>query len=131
MEFILLAVGTLLVIFGFNRRNKRISLLQNGVTAEGVVVSIERSESASSDGMYTYRPVIKFPVGDEFVTKTPQFYTNPCPYQEGQEVKVIYDKNDTDRFTLNDGPTVFAEIIIFGLGIVFLIIAAVALMVKH
>jgi len=129
MEFILLAVGTLLVIFGFYRRNRRISLLQNGVTAEGVVVSIESSQS--NDGTYTYRPVIKFPVGDEFVTKTPQFYTNPCPYQQGQQVKVIYDKNDTDRFTLNDGPTVFAEIIIFGLGVVFLVIAAIALMVKH
>jgi len=129
MEFILLAVGTLLVIFGFYRRNRRISLLQNGVTAEGVVVSIESSQS--NDGTYTYRPVIKFPVGDEFVTKTPQFYTNPCPYQEGQQVKVIYDRNDNGSFTLNDGPTVFAEIIIFGLGVVFLIIAAITLMVKH
>ncbi len=130
MEFILLAVGTLLVIFGFNRRNRRISLLQNGVVTNGIVTTIERS-GPDSDGMYTYRPVIKFAVGDEFVTKTPQFYTNPCPYQEGQQVKVIYNRNDVGRFTLNDGPTVFAEIIIFGLGVVFLIIAAIALMVKH
>jgi len=130
MEFILIAVGAALVVFGFMRRNRRISLLQNGVVINGIITTIERS-GPDSDGTYTYRPVIKFAVGDEFVTKTPQFYTNPCPYQEGQQVKVIYDRNDVGRFTLNDGPTVFAEIIIFGLGVVFLIIAAIVLMVKH
>jgi hypothetical protein len=130
MEFVLLlVVGVILVIFGFNRRNKRILLLQNGVTTEGAVVSIESSQS--DDGSYTYRPVIKFPVGSEFVTKTPGFFTNPCPYKEGDKVKVIYDQNDTDTFTLNDGPTVFIEIVVFGLGIVFLVVAAIMLMVKH
>ncbi len=125
----MLVVGVVLVIFGFSRRNKRILLLQNGVTTEGAVISIERSQS--NDGTYSYRPVIKFPVKDEFVTKTSGFYTNPCPYKEGDKVKVIYDRNDTDSFTLNDGPTVFIEILIFGLGIVFLVVAAIMLMIKH
>ncbi|MBS1523175.1 MAG: DUF3592 domain-containing protein [Bacteroidetes bacterium] len=127
-EIVLLIAGAFLVVFGFVRRNKRIKLLQNGVTTQGVVVSIESSQS--DDGT-TYRPVIKFPVGDEFVTKTPGFYTNPCPYKEGDKVKVIYDRNDADSFTLNDGPAIFIEIVIFGLGVVFLIIAAIILMVHH
>jgi len=131
-EFMLLVVGSVLVVWGFRRRNKRIKLLENGVTTEGVVVSIERSQSSSDDGVYTYRPVVKFPIGDnEFVTKSPELYTNPCPYKEGETIKVIYDRNDVDTFSLNDGPTVFAEIVIFGLGVVFLIIAAIILMVNH
>ena len=130
-ELMLLAVGAVLAVYGFIRRNKRIRLLENGVTTEGVVVTIERS-NADSDGIYTYRPVVKFPIADnEFVTKTPELYTNPCPYKEGDQVKVIYDRNDVDSFTLNDGPTVFSEIMIFGLGVVFLIIAAIILMVQH
>jgi hypothetical protein len=131
MEFALLAIGAALVVFGFMRRNKRISLLENGVVANGIVTTIERS-GPDSDGMYTYRPVIKFPTGDnEFVTKVPELYTNPCPYKEGDQVKVIYDRNDVNSFTLNDGPTVSVEIIIFGLGVVFLVVAAIMLTVKH
>jgi hypothetical protein len=118
-----LVLGVFFTGWAFVRRNHRLRLLQNGVVANGKVIRIE--EIPSDDG-FTYKPVIEFHTSaKETVTKMSQLSTNPCPYKVGDAIKVIYDPQNIDDFTLNDGPALSVEIVFFAIGITALVYAAI------
>jgi hypothetical protein len=128
-EIIALAVAVICISWGFYRRNQRIRLVEKGIVVDGEVVHIKKIASNDADTNridYTFKPVIKYLTKDnQWITKDSIYSTNPCPYKVGDKLKVVYDPDKVEDFTLNDGVAVSVEIIIFGAGIFALLIMAV------
>ena len=128
-----LLLATIFIAFGFKRRSKRVRLLRTGIKVEGEVVRIKKEKSRDSTLnriRYVFKPVVQFVANGELVTKISDIYSDPCPYNVGDKLTVIYNAENVDEFTLNDGPSLFLEIVFFGLGILIWLIAAGWLMFK-
>jgi hypothetical protein len=130
-EIIALAVSVICICWAFYRRNQRMRLVQTGIVVDGEVVRIKRITSRDADtnrDTYTYKPVIKYLTNDNrWITEESVYATYPCPYKAGDKIKVVYDPDNVENFTLNDGVAVSVEIIFFSSGIFALLILALLL----
>jgi hypothetical protein len=100
-ELILLAVGAFLTIWGMAKMNERRKLLKTGIRVQGVVFRLD--ESWDSEGRTLYHPVIRFvTLEQEWITKKLEIGTRPSLYREGEDVKVIYDPTDNERFIIDN-----------------------------
>jgi hypothetical protein len=60
------------------------------------------------------------------ITKATELGSNPRQYAVGEKLTVFYDPENAESFTLSDYPTVSVERIVFGLGVVALLYAAIS-----
>jgi hypothetical protein len=75
------------------------TLARDGATTTGTV--IENREVSDSEGT-TYKPVVRFEVGDEVYTFEGGNSSSPPAYRVGQTVPVQYDPNNPSNAQINN-----------------------------
>lgn len=103
--FIML-IGLGLLAGGIWAAQNLLHMLDVGERTQGVVVRLEQSYSSSSSGSssYTYYPIVAFnvPGTGERIEFKDNMGSNPPPYDQGDEVTVLYDPADPREEALID-----------------------------
>lgn len=97
---VLFIIGLGALLFGIARSMDKRKLLQKGTRVDGSVLQIIHDGHSISP---TYYPVVRFTTADNnLVTEKYKFGGNKCLYKEGDNVQVIYDPTNPERFILGD-----------------------------
>lgn len=126
-EIIIGLVGIYLTIYGLSISALMMKLLRSGIRTEGEVVEIKRKAKGGRTWRrtYNYYPVIIY---QTFTGPIKQDYdivkTDPCLYQLWETVPVIYDKNDPNKFVIDNFSSKLAGPASFILGVGLIIGAA-------
>jgi hypothetical protein len=96
-------------------------LIDNGVHTKGVVIELATSRSKNST---TYAPVVEFTDrSGEKITFTSNVYSKPASYDVGENVEVLYPKNNPTDAEINSFGQLWFPTLLFGfLGGVFTLI---------
>lgn len=121
-ELLLLAGGSFLVVLGIGKLNERRKLLKTGAKVDGVVFSVEEEWGVGTRRSRLYYPVIRYVTAEnEWVTKRYEIGTNPSAYNEGDRVKVIYDKADIEHFIIDNITTKLLGLVRIIIGVLLMI----------
>ncbi|MDN3582644.1 DUF3592 domain-containing protein [Mucilaginibacter flavus] len=130
-EIILLAGGTFLIVWGIGKIVERNKLVKTGIKVKGIVLRFERRSDASLSSYY--HPVIKYvTVGDnEEITKAYAIGSNPPMYDEGETLKIIYDKTDKRHFIIDGTANKITGPLLLLIGVGLIIAVAVYYMLHQ
>lgn len=97
LEVFLLIIGTTFLVVGARKLQSSIWLRNNGTTTWGYVSAVLKEKKRDSDDYLQtyYTPVIAFETHNgEKIEQKLDISTSLNEYQEGMDVKVIYDPDD-------------------------------------
>ena len=110
------------------------NLVKHGMNATGTVVGFHTSISRSSKGgtSTTYAPVVEYTAADgQTRTFTSSLSSSPPGYQEGQQVKVVYDPAMINKAEINDFMTMYFLPVLLGfMGTIFATIGGCVLFIR-
>jgi hypothetical protein len=120
-ELIVLFVGIILVVIGFNQKNKISKILNVGISVEGVVMRTERDPSPRSS---MYYPVVRFVTADkEWITKQYDVGGQLNAYKEGDKLTVVYDPKDPENFIIDNTRSKILGPLFIAIGVVAVLLA--------
>ena len=115
LSALILVVGIPFAIVSVFEFKNTLNLLSNSRKTFGRIIDIE--EEKRRNGGYMYSPVIKYKsvTGDEYIydSNTKTGYTS---YKIGQEIELIYDKNNPQNARVNSFLDIWFLTIIMGVG---------------
>lgn len=115
LSALILVVGIPFAIISVFEFKNTLNLLSNSHKTLGRIIDIE--EEKRRNGGYMYSPVIKYKsvTGDEYIydSNTKTGYTS---YKIGQEIELIYDKNNPQNARVNSFLDIWFLTIIMGVG---------------
>jgi len=89
----------------FIKIRERRKIRTSGITVEGVVIElVTRRDSDGTGGDYGYihYPIVKYlTLEKEWITKEYYIGYNPSIYEEGDAVRIIYDRDEPTKFILD------------------------------
>jgi hypothetical protein len=93
-------------------------LLRNGITVSGVIFDFSHGNNQDSFSIF---PVVRFLTEEnQWVTKSTRLNLTPNLYKKGQEVTVIYQKNDPEHFLIRDKFLYIIPIFMFAVALLIL-----------
>lgn len=109
-------VGLINIIRYIVRKNKCTA------SVTGTVIDIQRHVSNDSDGgtSETLHPVFEYEVDGEFYTKVSSVGFSGCKYKIGQEVVVLYDPDNPEKYLIEGDKSTLRFGIIFLIGTIFM-----------
>lgn len=130
ISWVFTLVGVLLLLGAALLWNSTHRFMASASRLQGTVV--ELIEKRDSDGA-TYSPVVRFiaPDGRE-VTYTESFSGNPAPYDVGENVEVLYSRENPDEPRIKGFMSLWlVPAILGGLGSIFTLIGGGVLFARH
>lgn len=120
VSLIVITIALLIIAIKLLLNLKLIS--KRGVITQGTIFDIEQNFGINNSNI-SY-PIIRF-VDDnnKWITKTNKLSTFPGAYKKGQEVTVIYEKNNSENFFIKDKFTYAIPIIMIIVSLTFGIFA--------
>lgn len=130
--------GGIALAAGLSISKKTRKLKETGLTAEGIVFQLENNgdRDTVTEGDYhgsfshTKYPVIRFLTADQvWITGKPVSIVHSL-YKAGQEVKVIYNKENPSEFIIDSKLNRVGAPILQALGVILIIVGLVVFVVK-
>lgn len=126
--FLLVGIGLLVAAGIFTERTNR--FVGQAMTTSGEVVELVRSRSSNSSSgtrNYTYKPRVRYTAPDGKVVEfQSNVGSNPPSFAIGEQVKVLYDREDPTDARIDDFVSLWLlPLILGGIGTVFFITGAI------
>ncbi|SHL02393.1 DUF3592 domain-containing protein [Hymenobacter psychrotolerans] len=105
-----MALGVGFLFFALAKLQQRARLQKHGVTAEGVVIRVEREGDV-------YHPVIRFLTPEQkWITARYDTGTNPSSFTEGEAVQLRFDPGDPTCFIIVSDSSALLTWVFAGIG---------------
>jgi hypothetical protein len=116
----LIIIGVILIFLAIKILNNFKSISKEGVNVKGIVFEFEQIASTGTSVSY---PIVRFlTLQNEWITQKSTAGVVPGFYKKGEELNIIYQKDNPNKFYVKDKKTSSVPLIIIAIALVLIIL---------